>query len=290
MNILYCRIGREVFQFDLSDCSSPNTLEALKKFLPLKFELHYAKIAGQEVMGIAPFCAPLEHAVEVADARAGMLVYWPHRQLLCVYYGKLQDEAAHINILGFLDGDLEGFAACGEQIRTDQGGKLHYMELSLDGNFDGARPKPPNRIILDPYEREIWIECQEEILALKDRSGVMRPMGPILYGEADTRLCHEFLSLERRRIGRDPVELPAVKDALCEYLSFTEEKLSGWYGLKMAAAVADRYKDEIRECENIKDIDTLLNGFILFLGRVNMWLDALMPWNDINEISQKTRS
>ena len=96
-------------------------------------------------------------------------------------------------------------------------------------------PGPSPRIALS------WIrtngrygsKCPQEILALKDRSGIMRPMGPILYGEADTRLCHEFLSLERRRIGRDPVELPAVKDALCEYLSFTEEKLSGWYGLKI---------------------------------------------------------
>jgi len=48
MDILHMKINDEIFEIDLTKTASPHTIETLKSYLPLRIELHYAKIAVEE--------------------------------------------------------------------------------------------------------------------------------------------------------------------------------------------------------------------------------------------------
>ncbi|MFX0196322.1 MAG: cyclophilin-like fold protein [Candidatus Hodarchaeota archaeon] len=289
MDTLKVRIDKEVFEIDVSGTTSPKTLEILKPFLPFKIELHYAKVAGEEVMGMMPFHTPLEREIEVAQARPGMLVYWPPRQLLCFFYGKMQPESAHVNVLGYLKNDLEKFASYGESVRKDQGKKLHYCDVYIGDPYGEFSPVCPKHYSLDYYEQEIWLKMPEEIKKIIAKQGIMRPAGLILYAETDTRVFHEFLSMTRDKVVKNPRNLLYVKKILMEYLNYFHNKMLGWYALEKTAFVIKRYMESFDKSDSSQSLISLLSSVTLFIGRINMWLDALILWDDINENMKSTR-
>lgn len=283
MDTLKMIIDKLVFEIDLSETTSPNTLEVLRTFLPFRTELHYAKILGEEVMCMAPFNMPLEREIEMSQVKPGMLAYWPHRQLICLYYGTMQEETAYINVLGYLKSDIAQFKNYGERIREHQGKKLYNCDFYLEPPCGEVQPACPKHSFLDGLEKEIWCEIPREIANMQGKSGVMRPAGPILYAETDTRIFHEFLDLVGNSIPSDSRNFVFFKETLDNFVAYFYEKMTGWYGLRHTAAVVERYREAFRKCKSTSTLRSLINALTLFIGRINMWLDTLIPWNDINE-------
>src|SRR5690625_1754400 len=88
----------------LDHAGAPNTLAQLQEHLPVRIDLHCAKIAGRHIFWHAPFIAELERGQDVLSVPPGTLLYWPERQFLELTYGPLQEEAAQITVLGRLTG------------------------------------------------------------------------------------------------------------------------------------------------------------------------------------------
>lgn len=289
MNSLNLKIHSQLFEIDLFAEQSPRTVWTLCSFLPFKIEMHYAKIAGEEVMAVMPFHVPLERAIEVAEMKAGILAFWPERHLLCLYYGALQEEAAQVNVVGNLKSGLERFRVLAELIRNDQGKKLNFCEIYLN---ESEKPIPTLGIrhaVLHSYEEDIWLQIPEELSALCHREGIMRPGGPILYAEADSRLFHEFLSVLRKRIAQASYDPRYTIVLLRESLQYFCHKMLGWYQLERTAAVVQRYSDRLNLTMPTSELVPLLDALSLFVGRLNMWLDSLIPWNEINVAVKKNR-
>lgn len=283
MEALKLRIGEEVFEIDLLSSTSPNTVRFLNNFLPFRFELHYAKIAGEEIFGMMPFYAPIEEAIDVAQVTKGMVGYWPHRQFLCFYYGKLQQETTRINCLGYIKGNLESFRRIGEKVRRNQGKHLFHGELYTIIPNGSVQFPIPKYHFLDDYEKLIWNKIPEEIRMMKKSFGIMRPGGIILYAESDTRVLHEFSSVILEEISKEKKDFKLFKKILIEFLSFFYNKTLGWYELKETARIIKKYHTFFMRCEKKENFINTLKSFVLFIGRINMWLDTLIPWNDINE-------
>ena len=117
---LCVRVEAETVEVEIEPERAPRTWAALQALLPLRADLHYARIAGQEIMFIVPALVPLEHATDVQSLGPGAVAYWPDRQLVCLYYGPLQEEATSATVLGRVR-DLAPLAAIGERVRRRQG-------------------------------------------------------------------------------------------------------------------------------------------------------------------------
>jgi hypothetical protein len=126
---LCLRVGDDSVEVDVAPGGAPRTWAALKALLPLRADLHYARIAGQEIMFIVPFLLPLEHAADVQSLGPGSVAYWPERQLICLYYGPLQEEAASVTVLGRVR-DLTPLEAIGERVRARQGAMAEVSACS----------------------------------------------------------------------------------------------------------------------------------------------------------------
>ena len=283
MEILTIALNDNLFQVELLSEFCPKTLKKLKVHLPFRTDLHYAKIAGEEVMGVMPFNAPLENALAVSQARAGMLVFWPERHLLCLYYGQMQEEAADISLLGYLKGDTEHFARVGEQIRREQGKKLHY------GTFYIRKPKNavpvirPTHVTLHPFEYKIWERLPDEIWQLTCRLGIMRPAGPLLYAEADTHTFHEYLAASISTQPFTGEALARFSTIFCRHLKAFHNKMAGWYLIPETASVIEAYLNRLQQTSDPERYKKLLENLMFFVGRLNYWFDALIPWDVFNE-------
>lgn len=287
MDSLTIAFNDNAFQVELLPSLCPQTLGRLNAHMPFRTELHYAKIAGEEIMGVMPFNAPLENTLEVSQVKAGMMVFWPERHLLCLYYGKMQEEAASISLLGYLKGDTERFTHAGEQVRREQGKGLIY------GSFYGETPKAavpvitPTHATLLPFEYKIWERLPNEILQLTSRRGIMQPAGPVLYAEADTHAFHEFLVTTIRMLPEEEAALACFSDIFCMHLKAFHQKMAGWYLLPDTASVIKAYLNEFSRTCDAGIHKSLLENLMLFIGRLNFWFDALIPWDEFNEYMKK---
>jgi hypothetical protein len=123
------RVGEELITCELLHDGAPRTCRAIADLLPLEGELHYAKIAGEEVFFGIPLLLPVEHGAHVPDLPAGSIVYWPVRQVFCLYYGQPQDEAATVTVFARVTENLEGLRRIGEQVRACQGERVRVEPL-----------------------------------------------------------------------------------------------------------------------------------------------------------------
>lgn len=85
-------VGRTKAKALMLDETAPKTCNAIWDRLPLKGDLHYAKIANtNEVFFIAPFVLPHESVTPVSGLEPGSMIYWPKRQFIAVFFGPTEE-------------------------------------------------------------------------------------------------------------------------------------------------------------------------------------------------------
>jgi hypothetical protein len=105
----------------------------------------------------------------------------------------------------------------------------------------------------------------------------MRPAGPVLYAEGDTRTLQEALWLLRQEVR----ETGAVPRFAARLLRHAAGRLRGWYQLERAAAVVERAADVLPDQPG-PDAGETIESLIVYVGRLNLWLDACTPWEELN--------
>jgi hypothetical protein len=122
MNTLSLTIGKATFEIELALGETSETLRRLRKLLPWESELHYAKVAGEEVIACIPFLVPRENVEQVDGIEPGSVCYWPDRAVLCCYYGR-STEVEFVTVIGRVR-EIERLRAAGERVRMRQGGAM----------------------------------------------------------------------------------------------------------------------------------------------------------------------
>ena len=261
---------------------APATCDAIAGLLPFKGTAHVAKLAGDEIMVHLPLILDMERRSAVADLSPGAVAFWPERQVFCVYFGAIQDEDAEVTLLGHVDEGLAQLVSAGETLHSAGGGLRPMAGLSSpEPSGAGARHAEASRDANDPMHAygEIATEEPAEIRTLLGKTGVMRPVGALVYAEAETRKLHELLWLLRGALLTDG-QLPSVTPAIIRHFV---RRLAGWYGLHDAGRVVS---STLQRLEDGPGTDSLpiLDGLILYVGRLNFWLDARIPWDEFNEV------
>lgn len=251
---------------------APITCENLLEILPQKIELHYAKFAGQEVFGVIPLVLPLEKGTEVAKLQKGTIAYFPDRQFLCIYYGDIEEEAAEVTVIGRMIEYSEKFIQELEEVQQCQGKEMIIRKMG-----DTQTTFKQHKFLIDVNLG--WNTPPIELKKLVNRHGIMQPGGSIIYAEAETRKLGEVLwEIRKHFIKKKQFEVEFLVNLLDHFIN----RIGGWCGLKESAKVLEHYKLLFLEKEY--DFQKILDDLILYVNRLNMWLDLLIPWKECNKI------
>ena len=139
---------------------------------------------------------------------------------------------------------------------------------------------------LKKRRQEVWFIIPTEIRTLLDRK---RPAGPVIYAEGETRTLHELLFACYDAGVRNEVSLSCVKKFTRILLQFYGGKLKNWYGLVDIATLLEKIESNLDNVEQMEDFLNLIKELLLFVGRINMWLDLLIPWEDLNKVFKLER-
>jgi hypothetical protein len=129
---------------------------------------------------------------------------------------------------------------------------------------------------------EIWASMPHDVDSLPLRLDTPLPAGNIIYAESITREYTEliWIFMEALRMGSLPED--TVRMALGLMLEHLTERLSGSHGLQRQASVLQKTTEYLRTCST-SELAGVLGEVRLYLSRLNLWLDLLIPWNDWNE-------
>ncbi len=262
---------------------APRTAAALLANLPLRADLHCAKIAGNHIFWHAPFVEPLEGETSVLDLPAGNFLYWPDRQFLELIYAPLQAESAQVTPLGRMLGPIGPLQDLGRRVIEYHGIRPLFAELSI---LSGAVPEAPESRLpgdlagLSDLRRLAWRAEPKEIAELVGRRGVMLPLGPLLLAESEFRKLQEHLWELLMGEAGEPNFAARAGGGLLDHAA---RRVGGLCGLAEAAGHLGRFRDALRRTPSAAA--AILEEAVLYSGRMAAWLDLRIPWDRLQQAS-----
>lgn len=274
MKKINLKLNGKTAYFELFEKEAPITSARLLSILPQKIDIHYAKFAGQEILGELPMMAPIEGGKSLADINCGCVAFYPDRALFCIYYGDLQDEEVSITVIGQLYADDE-FVAEMEKCRFRQGDVLEISDPDAE-----QKEVEHHKFLIDTKVK--WDAFPADVLKVYSKRGISLPGGPIINAEGETRKLADLTYTLYSSIRNGETY---GKEFISRLLDYYTLKIGGWCGLSDCAEDIQSYKSLLFSGKYSEE--EVMLDFVFWANRVNLWLDLLVPWEDITELMRR---
>jgi hypothetical protein len=133
---------------------------------------------------------------------------------------------------------------------------------------------------------DIWNRMPEEVKKLFLNHQIMQPAGRTIYAEAETRLLTELIHVFLNSVENRDLDGKNASKVLALLLTHFADRLGGWYGLKESAALTLKVQKVISNGE-WQAFSDIIRELSLYMSKLNLWIDLLIPWNDINELMRR---
>ena len=261
---------------------APETCAAFERAMPTSTFGVNAKFAGDETIAMLPFYAPPgENQVPSVDP--GDIGYYPRSQTLCLFYGEIMP-FGYINLFAkVVPEDLPGAVAAGRRI-------LEAGSLPVSINMEAASEAAPGPApaatgnaaadALRAATSAIWETEPADVAAM--RTHTRPPMGNlpcVIYSNFDLFWGTENLHVARELADEMPVAQAGRVAAA--YLLRTDHRLSKW-GFGGASVLIRQAAEAAEAAASTDELKEVLDAANVYLNRLGSWVDAMIPWNDLD--------
>jgi hypothetical protein len=136
----------------------------------------------------------------------------------------------------------------------------------------------------------IWLNEPADIARLRTRKGARNQgASAVLYAAMKLGQLVTFLNHLRgvaRQGGVDLGTMKAVTDPLLEFYANT---YGGFYQMTDTAAAVHQAKAALREVETLEEYAALTGELSLYIGRMDYWVDLLIPWAKFGEVYEQMK-
>jgi hypothetical protein len=279
-------IGDHRVRAELLDDRAPRICGAFRACLPLDSFAVHAKFAGEELIVMVPFVAADENpATSVAPGDIG---YYPSRQTLCLFYGQIMPFASVTVFARVLPDDLPSARAAGEAVLR---AGTAPSRMTADGPA-GPAPGPatgPRSALLDRLAaatRAVWPDEPTDVSRL--RTYGRPPMGTmpcVVYANFDLFWAGENLQVCRALAEEGRLTGQQVGLTTAALLRRTASRLGKWGftdTLDLLGEVAADLESPSGSAAQAATLVAAIDGVQLYLDRVQCWLDAIVPWTEMD--------
>jgi hypothetical protein len=279
--IFEMEMGGEKIRARLLTDKAPITCKAFESAVPTKTFAVNAKFAGDETIGMLSFYAPPGEN-QVPSVEPGDIGYYPRSQTLCLFYGEIMP-FGYINLFAkVLPEDLEKSVIAGKKILN-----AGSMPLTITMTGTGSTNKASNiqhsnstiNKVLTSIN-DIWETEPSDVTFM--RTHKRPPMGNfpcVIYSNFDLFWGTENLHVASNLANE--LELDSAKKVALAYLKRTQERLGKW-GFPAATSLIEEASSAITRLDSKEDLITLLDSLNVYLNRLGSWIDAMIPWNDMD--------
>jgi len=279
--IFEMEMGGEKIRARLLTDDAPITCKAFETAMPTKTFAVNAKFAGDETIGMLSFYVPPGEN-EVPSVEPGDIGYYPRSQTLCLFYGEIMP-FGFINLFAkVLPEDLEKSVTAGKKILDAGSMPLTITMSDTSDSTSTSKVHHTNSTINKVIASidQIWEIEPNDVTFM--RTHKRPPMGNfpcVVYSNFDlfwgTENLHVASSLASE------LELDPAKKVALGYLKRTQERLGKW-GFPEATSLIEECLSAVKQVDSKEDLITLLHCLNVYLNRLGSWIDAMIPWNDMD--------
>ncbi|MDA1188763.1 MAG: cyclophilin-like fold protein, partial [Chloroflexi bacterium] len=260
------KVGNTTVRAELLTKEAPKICRAFQRSLPVKSFGVNAKFAGDETIAMLPFYA--DHENLVGSVSPGDIGYYPTRQTLCVFYGKIMPFAGVTLFARVVPDDLKKSQEVGKQIL--EAGSLP-MTISLPGKSTRAPATTTSDIkavsILDQALKKVWETEPREVKEL--RSFKRPPMGNVpcvMYANFDLFWATENL-LTARELAQDGLTASQAGTVTAALIRRSKSRIAHW-GFDEASTVLERTAEEVEKMRSRKQVIETIDATVLYIDRL----------------------
>lgn len=261
---------------------APETCAAFERAMPTSTFGVNAKFAGDETIAMLPFYAPPGEN-QVPSVEPGDIGYYPRSQTLCLFYGEIMP-FGYINLFArVVPEDLPRAVTAGKRILEAGTLPVSISMADADASATGQAPAETGNATADALRAataEIWETEPADVAAM--RSHIRPPMGNlpcVVYSNFDL-----FWGTENLHVARELAdELPVAQAGrvAAAYLLRTDHRLSKW-GFEGSTALIRRAAEAAEAAGSTDELKEILDAANVYLNRLGSWIDAMIPWNDLD--------
>lgn len=276
------RIGDEECVCEAAE-AAPSVAAMLRHALPVRTFATHAKFAGHELILMLPFWTEAENFIRPEGNVEGDVCFYPGRQTLCIFYGHVTPFGKPGNVLARL---VEGEDAMRRAARAvlERGTLPATVFLEGEEEGQGALPLSPPETALTPRVRtfldSVWGQEPDDVRALRTFTRPLMGNTPcVLYACFDLFWAGETLQTCRELLREGRLSLPDLNRTTAALLERTRRRLAHWEMPATVSLLADCVDYFGSKGPAIADeYDSITRDLLVALGRVQSWIDALIPW------------
>jgi hypothetical protein len=151
--------------------------------------------------------------------------------------------------------------------------------------MQGAREK------IRAARKAIWLDEPADIDRLKARRKGPRNQGasPLLYADMKLGELVVFLNHLRGFAREGKVDLETMKVITEGVLESFAKQYGNWFELTDTAEVVRQAKGALPEMKTLEEYAELVEELALYVGRVEHWIDLLIPWARFGEVFERVK-
>ncbi len=137
----------------------------------------------------------------------------------------------------------------------------------------------------------IWLNEPADIARVRTRKGA-RSQGAsaVIYAAMKLGQLVVFLNHLREMAWQGGIDLPTMKAITAPLLESYATQYGGFYQMTDSAAVVRLAKGALQEVKSLREYVALLGELSLYIGRMDYWVDLLIPWAKFGEVYEQKRS
>lgn len=136
----------------------------------------------------------------------------------------------------------------------------------------------------------IWANEPADIARLKTRKGARNQgASAVIYAAMKLGQLAVFLNHLRGVARRGGVELATMKAITDPLLAFYAGTYGGFYQMTDTAEIVRQAKALLQEVGTLEEYIALTGELSLYIGRMDYWVDLLIPWAKFGEVFEQMR-
>ncbi len=136
--------------------------------------------------------------------------------------------------------------------------------------------------------KAIWLDEPADIARLKKVKGARNQgASAVLYAAMKLGQLVVFLNHLREVARKGGVDLGTMKAIADPMLEFYAATYGGFYQMTDTAAMVRKAKAALSDVKTLDEFVALTGELSLYIGRMDYWVDLLIPWAEFGEVYER---
>lgn len=137
----------------------------------------------------------------------------------------------------------------------------------------------------------IWLNEPADIARLKTRKGA-RSQGAsaVIYAAMKLGQLVTFLNHLRETARQGGIDLPTMKAITAPLLESYAAQYGGFYQMVDTAGVVREARAAVQDVKTLEEYVELTGELSLYIGRMDYWVDLLIPWAKFGAVYEQMRA